>query len=194
MLFEHWIYSTAIAIIVGMLYYRFTGREYPWIIIMSAYAPDFDIFVDTILRRVGVTLLIDGIPIRHGSFHNIVVLLLFAFSVALLLHPIGIKFIDSFIFASIGFGAHLFEDALVFNPGYAFFWPLSNQRLGIGIMGYNPNLYGIADIGVLLVGITAVVICVGIRVIYEGSSWIRYLLIPRVFPSKVTANVMMLRR
>ncbi len=72
---------------------------------MSAYAPDFDIFVDTILRRVGVTLLIDGNPIKHGSFHNIVVLLLFAFSVALLLHPIGIKFIDSFIFASIGFAA-----------------------------------------------------------------------------------------
>jgi len=97
------VYSAALAITTGMIYHEFTGREYPWIIIMSAYAPDFDIFVDTILRRVGVTLLINGIPIRHGSFHNIVVL--FAFSVALLLHPIGIKFIDSFIFASIGFAA-----------------------------------------------------------------------------------------
>ncbi|HDM66778.1 MAG TPA: hypothetical protein ENG62_00105 [Thermoplasmatales archaeon] len=134
MLFEHWVYSTAIAIITGMIYHRFTNRDYSWIIILSSYTPDFDIFVDVILKRIGVTLLIGGNPIKHGSFHNIAVLLLFAFSVALLLHPIGIKFIDSFIFASIGFGAHIFEDALVLNPGYAFFWPLHGSRVGIGLI------------------------------------------------------------
>ena len=48
MLFEHWIYSIAIAIIVGMIYYRFTGRDYSWIIIASAYIPDSDMFIDTI--------------------------------------------------------------------------------------------------------------------------------------------------
>ena len=38
-----------------------------------------------------------------------------------------------FIFAAIGFGAHLFEDALVSREGYAFFWPLVPQRSGIGL-------------------------------------------------------------
>ena len=194
MLFEHWIYSTAIAIITGMIYSRFTGREHPWIIIASAYIPDIDIAVDTFLRRLGITLLINGSPIKHGSFHNIVVLLLFAFSIALLLHPLGIKFIDSFIFASIGFGAHLFEDALVFNPGYAFFWPLSNQRFGIGILGYTPNLYGIADIKVLSISLILVILCIGLRILYEGTSWIKYLLtprisIPRISLSRVTNRV-----
>ncbi len=32
MLFKHGIYSTAIAIMAGMVYYRFTGRDYSWII------------------------------------------------------------------------------------------------------------------------------------------------------------------
>lgn len=186
MLFEHWIYSIAIAIIVGMIYYRFTGREYSWIIIASTYIPDSDMFMNTIFRRMGITLLIDGNPIKHGSFHNIAVLFLFAFLVALLLHPLGIKFIDSFIFASIGFGAHLFEDALVYNPGYTFFWPISNQRFGIGIIGYNPTLYGIADMEVLFIGIAAVILCVSIRILYDGSDWIKYLLIPRISLSRIT--------
>ncbi len=48
MLFEHRIYSTAIAIIFGMIYYKFTGREYSWIIVASAYAPDVDIAADVV--------------------------------------------------------------------------------------------------------------------------------------------------
>jgi hypothetical protein len=35
---------------------------------------------------------------------------------------VGIGLMDSFIFAGIGFDAHLFEDALVFNSCYSFFW------------------------------------------------------------------------
>ena len=43
MIFEHWIYSVAIAVVFGMFYYRLTGRDYSWIIILSAYAPDVDL-------------------------------------------------------------------------------------------------------------------------------------------------------
>ncbi len=53
-------------------------------------------------------------------FHNIAVLLVYAVSVALLLHPAGIRLADSFLFASIGFAAHMFEDALIANPAYPF--------------------------------------------------------------------------
>jgi membrane-bound metal-dependent hydrolase YbcI (DUF457 family) len=118
-------------------------------------------------------VLIYGTPIKHGYFHNIAVLFLFAAAVALLLHPIGIRLKDSFFFASIGFAAHLFEDALVFNPGYAFFWPLSMQRFGIGIFNSSRDWYGIANEETLIIGIIAVVICVIIRTAYEGKGWIK---------------------
>jgi hypothetical protein len=137
MLFEHWIYSIAIAIIVGMVYYRFTGRDYAWIIIASAYVPDIDMIVDAVLKKIGVTVLVYGSPISHGNFHNIAVLLVYAVSVALLLHPIGIKLKDAFFFASIGFAAHMFEDALIASLAYPFLWPVSTQRFGIGIFNYS---------------------------------------------------------
>ena len=61
MLFEHWVYSTAIAIIIGMVYYRSTGRDYSWIIIASAYAPDVDMIADPALKKIGVTVLVYGV-------------------------------------------------------------------------------------------------------------------------------------
>ena len=172
MLFEHWIYSTAIAITLGMLYRRATGRDHAWIVVASAYAPDLDIIVDPLLQNLGITVLIYGNPIRHGNFHNISVLLLYAMLVALLLHPVGIRLVDSFFFAAAGFGAHLFEDALVYNPGYAYLWPLSRQRYGIGVFEYTPDWYGIADREVLIVGIIALVGALVLRTMCEGRGWI----------------------
>jgi len=174
MLFEHWIYSLAIAILVGMVFYKFTGRDYAWIIVASAYVPDMDIIADAFLKKIGITVLLYGDPIRHGDFHNILFLLLFAVSVALLLHPLGIKLVDSFLFAGIGFGAHLFEDALVSNPAYPFFWPFSIQRFGIGIFNFNYNLdwHGIANTEVLLVGLLLVLLAAIFRTAYEGVGWV----------------------
>jgi len=173
MLFEHWVYSTAIAIIIGMVYYRFTGRDYSWIIIASAYAPDVDMIADPALKKIGVTVLVYGSPISHGDFHNIAVLLVYATLVALLLHPIGIRLVDSFFFACTGFAAHMFEDALVANPAYPFLLPLSYQRFGIGIFNYTRDWYGIADKEVLIIGIIAVVFCAILRTAYEGVGWIK---------------------
>jgi hypothetical protein len=173
MLFEHWIYSAAIALLVGMIYFKFTGRDYAWIIIASAYVPDVDVIADAVLKKVGLTVLLYGNPIRHGDFHNIAFLLMYAVSVALLLHPLGIKFIDSFFFAGIGFAAHLFEDALVSNSSYPFLWPLSMQRFGIGIFTYTKDWYGIADKEVLLVGLLFLLSAAILRIAYEGVGWRR---------------------
>lgn len=173
MLFEHWIYSTAIAIIVGMVYYKFTGRDYSWIIIASAYAPDVDMAADIALKKIGITVMIYGNPISHGDFHNIAVLLVYAVSVALLLHPIGIKLVDSFFFACIGFAAHIFEDALVFNPAYSFLWPLSIQKFGIGIFNYSRDWYGIANKEVLVIGLILVMSSAILRTAYEGKGWLK---------------------
>ncbi|MFZ3168099.1 MAG: hypothetical protein WA130_10835 [Candidatus Methanoperedens sp.] len=99
MLFEHLIYSTAIAIIAGMLWFKRTGRDPSWIIIASAYAPDFDIVAGELFRKLDMNILINGAPITHGDFHNIAFLLLFATAAALVPRLAGMRFGDSFLFA-----------------------------------------------------------------------------------------------
>lgn len=54
------------------------------------------------------------------------------------------KFLDSYMFDGTGSGAHMLEDALVFNPGYKFLWPVSGQKRGIGIV-HRPNWYGVVN-------------------------------------------------
>ncbi|PWB50030.1 MAG: hypothetical protein C3F06_13070 [Candidatus Methanoperedenaceae archaeon] len=167
MLFEHWIYSLAIAIIAGMVHFRRTGRDYSWIIIASAYAPDLDAFAGHILNKFDANIFIN--PIKHGDFHNIAVLLIFACAVALVLRVFRCRFVDSFIFAGIGFGAHLFEDALVSKSGYAFLWPITNQVFGIGILENRRDLYGIANTETLIAGVIAILIVGCIRAVYENG-------------------------
>ncbi len=109
MLFEHLIYSTAIAIIAGMLWFKYTGRDPSWIIIASAFAPEFDIFAGEVTRKLGMNILINGAPIIHGDFHNIAFLLLFATAAALVLRLADVRFGDSFLFADIGGGRWFLE-------------------------------------------------------------------------------------
>ena len=130
---EHLIYSIAIAIIFGMIYRRVTGRESSWIIVLSAYTPDVDMIADAVLRKIGVTVLVYSAPIDHGDFHNLGVLLVYAVVVSFLLHPLGIRFMDSFIFASVGFAAHLLEDALVSN-GYRTYGHFPSKSLGLACL------------------------------------------------------------
>ena len=155
MLLEHLIYSTAIAIILGTLYRRYTGRDHAWLVVASAYLPDLDIIADDLLQRIGITVMVHGSPIRHGYFHNVAVMLAYASFAALLLHPVGVRLVDSFFFAAAGFGAHLFEDALVYKGGYAFFWPFSLQHYGIGAFEYTRDWYRVANTEVLVVGVIA---------------------------------------
>jgi hypothetical protein len=152
-----------------MLWFKRTGRDPSWIIIASAFAPDLDILAGYIFKQFNIGVLINGIPLRHGNFHNIAVLLIFAGVIGLLLKPMGMKFKVSFMFAAIGFGAHIFEDVLVYNPGYAFLWPLSSHVFGIGIVDYKPDFYGIANKEVLIAGVIALLLCVTIRFFYEGN-------------------------
>jgi len=96
MISEHIIYSAALAILVGMVFYKFTGRDPSWIIIVCSIAPDLDELANPVLRRLGISLLLDGSPIKHGTFHNIAFMVVFGIAVAFLLHPIGVKFTGAF--------------------------------------------------------------------------------------------------
>jgi len=121
-LFEHLIYSTAIAIIAGMIWFKRTGRDPSWIIIASAFAPDFDIVAGELLKKLDLNILISS-PIRHGDFHNIAFLLLFATAAALVLRLAGMRFGDSFLFVGIGVGAQVFREGLIANAAYRSCWP-----------------------------------------------------------------------
>ena len=192
MLAEHILYSTAIAILVGMVFLHYTGRDVSWIIILCAWAPDVDMLVSPVLRNLGFSIAFHGHRIAHGDFHNIAVMILFGIFMAFLLHPFGIRFFDSFIFSVIGFGAHLFEDAAVYKVGYAFFWPLSSQVTGLGFLTqmqdeefYLNNFFGIANTDVLIIGLVFLLAAVLIRTHFEGKSWVRWYMPDKVYAKLV---------
>ena len=188
MLAEHIIYSTAIAILVGMLFYRFTGRDSSWIIILCAWIPDIDLIANGVLNRFGFTLLFEGHKITHGVFHNIAMMVIFGILVAFLLNPFGIRFFDALFFAVIGFGAHLFEDALVYKAGYPYLWPFSSKDLGFGLLpnilteeNYFRDFFGIANTYVLIVGMVVLLGAIIIRTYAEGPAWIRWYMPEKVY-------------
>jgi hypothetical protein len=183
MIIEHLFYSMAIAIIVGMLYYKVTGRDHSWIIIICAWIPDFDMIAKSTLNKFGFVLLFDGQPIHHGTFHTVAMMVIFAVLLAFFLHPFGIRFIDTLFFATIGFGAHLFEDALVYKVGYMYLWPFVTENLGIGILPnivseeyYVKDFFRVANTEVLIIGIIFLFVAMIIRTYVEGSAWIRWYL------------------
>jgi hypothetical protein len=185
MLAEHLVYSAALAILAGMIFVRFTGRDTSWIIILVAFAPDLDEFVGGPLNRLGYTLLFPGQPIHHGSFYNLAAMVIFALIMAVLLYPFRVRFFDSFLFAFIGFGAHLFEDALVYRSSYMFFWPLSRVKVHVGWLSeagsYNANFFKIANTKVLFIGLVLLLIAILIRTRFEGSGWIRWYMPEKVY-------------
>jgi hypothetical protein len=151
-----------------MVYARWWGNDPSWIIIASVYAPD----TEKILRILGIVLF-EGYPtLQQIPLHSVGVLVLFALAVGLVLLPFHFRFWEAALFAGIGFAAHLFEDAIVYNPAYPFFWPFSSETYSIAVIEYSKNFYGIANNTVLLVGIILVILAAAIRVAYEGKDWI----------------------
>jgi hypothetical protein len=164
MLAEHILFSTAIAILIGLIFYRYTGRDSSWIIILCAWAPDLDLFL------------------HHGAFHNITIMIIFGIIMAFFLHQFGIKIFDAFFFSVIGFGAHLLEDALVFEEGYRYLWPFSTKILGLGLFPdiisnrgrYITNFFLIANTEILIIGLVFLLLAITIRTYFEGPTWIRW--------------------
>lgn len=181
MLAEHLVYNIAIAIIAGMIFFRFTGRDCSWIIILVTYVPDLDKIAHFILYDFGILLLYQGHTIHHGTFHTIAAMLIFGVIIAFLLHPFGIRFFDAFLFTIIGIGAHLFEDALVYPANYMYLWPLSDDKIGLAWLSsglseesYTSNFFHIANTEVLLIGLAFLAAAVLIRTRVEGPGWIRW--------------------
>ncbi|MBN1195496.1 MAG: metal-dependent hydrolase [Methanomicrobiaceae archaeon] len=177
MLIEHILYSTAVAIPVGMISLRLTGRDPSWIIILCAWAPDIDqVLYPLSYRLLGVSMIVNGHTLRHGDLHTLGALLVFSvlFALVLRMYPFSIRYGDGMLFSGIGYAVHLLGDALVYNPAYPFFWPLSESRLGLGVVFYVRDFFGIADSRVLVVGLLLCALAVLVRTAVDGRGWTRH--------------------
>jgi membrane-bound metal-dependent hydrolase YbcI (DUF457 family) len=169
---EHFFYSAALAVLVGMIYFRFAHRDPSWIIIAISFVPDID-HTSKLLRHVFWPFMFR--PYMHsvinsGDFHSILFLIVFSLLFGAILRGAGFRFIDGVICTAIGLAAHFFEDALVYKIGYAFFWPISSKIYGLGIIPETYNLW-IADSTVLIVGIILLASSVVIRTFVDGKGW-----------------------
>lgn len=190
MLAEHLVYSLAIAIITGMIFFHYTGRDCSWIIVIVAYLPDFDKIAGPILRHFFGITLIFGYTIHRGVFHTVAAMFLFGLIIAILLHPFGIRYFDAFIFTAIGTGAHLLEDALVYPANYMYLWPLSSAKIGLAWLtvglseeNYTSDFFHLANTEVLLIGLAVLAAAVLIRTRMEGPGWIRWYMPECVYQS-----------
>jgi hypothetical protein len=168
--FEHIIYSAALAVIVGMIFSRSTGRDPSWIIIAIAFIPD----IDFALERIHVWTRLDvPFEIHHGDLHNVLFLIVFSLVIAGILRYAGIRFVDGLICSAIGIAAHFFADLLVFDPAYAFLWPFTSTIFSLGILKGPLNFFGIANDTVLIIGMFLLGAALLVRTLIEGTGWWR---------------------
>lgn len=167
MYLEHIVYSSAFALLVGTVALKLHRTDYSWIIIVFAYAPDMDIAL-RVGNRIIALLFHTSFPLPfiqiHSQLHTLGALVLVALIISLALSSLGIPLLTGFFYAALAYGAHLFEDALVYHSGYPFLWPLFSGDIGLGVFGtYHRNFFGIADMAVLFVGIVLLLIVIIIR-------------------------------
>jgi hypothetical protein len=177
MFLEHIVYSTAIAVIVGLVAWKLNKPDYSWIIIATAYLPDTDVFFRVFYWVVLKTLEFSQqwyyfFIHLHSLFHTFAVLIGFALLGSIIFIYFGIRPLEGFIYTAIGYGIHLFEDALVYNPGYPFLWPFYSGRLGWGILPAARNWFGIANAETLIIGILILFCVISLRVLIQGTDWL----------------------
>ena len=93
-------------------------------------------------------------------FHSVGILLLYAVITGGLLayyHRQDLRIMA--LFPGVGFGAHLLEDALIYESSSAVFWPLSSNEVGIGLFSsYSRDFFSIANTEVFGIGFLLVLI------------------------------------
>ena len=171
MFLEHLVFTAALAVVFGYFYKKYTGRDPMWIMVVGAFLPDTDfVFQCITLPLSGVSSLLF---IPHGEFHNIFMLVIISAIFAYFIEKeFKLKFIDAFIYCGIGFGAHIFEDALVFD-GYQEFAPINfNTDLWGVFHNYSPTFYGLFNPYIMGIALCLLGIATIIRCYYEGTEWL----------------------
>lgn len=179
MIIEHLFYSGALAVVMGMIYHRFVpndSRPYAWIIVLSSYAPDLIPDVIHALSGAGIPVSILTKFLRGvGLFSYEASLVVYMIIIGLFLFFLRWNIVTSALFAGIGYGAHLAEDALIDAGHNRTFWSFLSQAMGLGsYTSYGATFFGIASTPVLMLGIGLFLAAVGIRVALDGMDWIRH--------------------
>lgn len=173
MYIEHIVYSLAFAIVAVML---LKPREAGWctlIVVVSGCIPDIDGIFDIIRNPPEFTSGLIPHMVEHSRyFHNLGALLVYSLLVGIVLARWqGLKFSECAFFGGAGFAAHLLEDALVYNPSSAVFWPLSPQEVGIGLLPHSRDFFSVANTEVLLVGMVLLMGAVGTSMFLKKMEW-----------------------
>jgi hypothetical protein len=172
---EHVIFNLALAVVLT----SFVQREFAgWgtlVIVISGCVPDIDGVIDLLQNHlVYITgQLLPRMTEHSRDFHNLGVLVVYAVLAGItLMYLFRLKFSAVALAAGTGFAAHLFEDALVYNPSSAIFWPVSSAPAGIGIFtDYSRNFLGIANTEVLLIGMVLLSGAVITSLILRKTAW-----------------------
>jgi hypothetical protein len=167
MLLEHLLYSAALAILVGVIFLKYTGKDPTWLIVVMSAAPDIDYPIHMIMKAFNFSY---PVMINHGDFHNILSLLFISLCVALVLSKVGMNFVHVLICSMIGYGAHFVEDFIVYPPAYAYFFPFGTNTYGINLIPETGDLI-VAGSEVLVIGLVLFCLAVGVRMYFDGAGW-----------------------
>ena len=170
---EHVVYSLAFAIVAILLLKPKEAGLCTLVIVVSGCIPDIDGIFDLIRHSPTFTDFIIPHMTEHTRiFHTIGALIIYAIIAGVVLYRLkGLAFLTGAFFAGVGFALHLFEDALVYNPAAAFFWPLSSQETGLGWLPNARNFLGIANTEVLLIGLILLATAAGMSLLLRRTEW-----------------------
>jgi len=175
MFVEHVLFNLALAIIITLLIDQKDAGWCTAVIVVSGCMPDIDGIFSLIQCPPTFTNgIIPCMAFHIRYFHSIGVLLLYAvITGGLLAYYHRLDFRIMALVAGIGFGAHLLEDALVYESSSAIFWPLSSQEVGIGFFSsYSRDFFSIADGEVLCIGILLLLLAVGTSIRLNRTGWV----------------------
>jgi len=174
MFVEHVLFNLALAIIITLLIDQKHAGWCAAVIVVSGCMPDIDgIFSLIQCPPTFTNRIIPCMAFHTRYFHSVGILILYAVVVAgLLAYYHRLDFRIMALFAGIGFGAHLLEDALVYESSSAIFWPLSSQEVGIGFFSsYSRDFFSIADGEVFGIGILILILAIGASFHLKKTGW-----------------------
>lgn len=176
---EHLVYNAAIALLVGVVYLRYTNRNPAWIIVATAFMPDVDVIFEFVTTNImGIN---SQYAMHHGVFHNLLSMVCISILIAYVLSRYDLAtFSDGLVCATIGYTAHLGEDWIVYKYIYQFLFPLTTKFYGIGIipevgdisLNVGESVINLGGITVLLVGVAFLLASTGIFYLMERKGWL----------------------
>ncbi len=175
MFVEHILFNLALAISITQFIDQKHAGWCTAVIVLSGCLPDIDgIFSLIQCPPIFSNGIIPCMAFHIRYFHNLGIVFLYSVVVAgLLAYYHRQDFRIMALFAGIGFGAHLLEDALVYEASSAAFWPLSSQEVGIRIFSsYSRDFFSIADGEVFGIGLLLLLFAVGTSIRLNKTGWV----------------------